>query len=117
MWSTGAHVSEVLALTPASFIDDGYDVGVIFRTLKSNSGRDANMPPRKIPKRFVPIADPLLKERIANYLWAGRFKRAEPIFPIVRQTVTRHIHKLVERAGGAPFNITAHTRGIRSRSI
>src|SRR5690606_9660319 len=29
MWTTGARVSEVLALTPASFIDDSYDFGVV----------------------------------------------------------------------------------------
>ena len=34
MWTTGARVSEVLALTPASFLDDGYDFGVILKTLK-----------------------------------------------------------------------------------
>lgn len=44
-----------------------------------------------------------------SYLWAGQFKKDEKLFPYVRQTVTRRIHKLVERAGGAPFNITAHT--------
>ncbi len=109
MWSTGARVSEVLALTPGSFIDNGYDVGVLFKTLKSNSGRDAALPPRKIPNRFVPIVDDLLKERISNYLWAGRFTKSEKLFAFARQTITRRIHHAVERAGGAPFNITSHT--------
>ncbi len=34
MWTTGARISEVLALTPSSFVDDGYDFGVILKTLK-----------------------------------------------------------------------------------
>ncbi|WP_428239606.1 hypothetical protein [Gynuella sp.] len=29
MWTTGARISEVLALSPSSFVDDGYDFGVI----------------------------------------------------------------------------------------
>jgi len=109
MWTTGARVSEALALTPSSFIDDGYDFGVVLKTLKQNSGSASKRSLEKIPKRFVPIADPLLKDRVQSFLWAGRFKNAERIFPIVRQTVTRRVHKLVERVGGAPFNITAHT--------
>ena len=28
---------------------------------------------------------------------------------MVRQTVNRHIHALVERVGGAPFSISCHT--------
>jgi integrase len=28
MWPTGARVSEILAITPASFVDDGHDFGV-----------------------------------------------------------------------------------------
>jgi len=34
MWCTGARVSEVLAITPTSFHDDGYDFGVILKTLR-----------------------------------------------------------------------------------
>lgn len=109
MWTTGARVSEVLALTPASFIDDGYDFGVVLKTLKQRPGRPTKAALLRSPKRYVPIADPLVKDRIQSYLWAGRFKQSEKIFPIVRQTVNRHIHALVERVGGAPFKITAHT--------
>lgn len=39
MWCTGARVSEVLAITPASFHDDGYDFGVALKTLVSNSAK------------------------------------------------------------------------------
>ncbi|MEJ2406331.1 MAG: hypothetical protein P8171_18945 [Candidatus Thiodiazotropha sp.] len=34
IWTTGARISEVLALTPASFIEDGYGYWVILTTLK-----------------------------------------------------------------------------------
>jgi site-specific recombinase XerD len=109
MWSTGARVSEVLALTPASFIDDGYDYGVVLKTLNQGAGRPSTAALQRSPKRYVPIADSLLKDRVQSYLWAGRFRPGERIFPMVRQTVNRHIHALVERAGGAPFRISAHT--------
>lgn len=109
MWTTGGRVSEVLALTPSAFIDDGYDFGVLFKSLKQTPNRRSKKALEKLPKRFVPIADQRLKERVQSYLWAGQFKRDEKLFPYVRQTVTRRIHKLVARAGGAPFNITAHT--------
>jgi site-specific recombinase XerD len=109
MWTSGGRVSEVLALTPSSFIDDGYDFGVLFKSLKQPPKRASKNALEKFPKRFVPIADQRLKERVQSYLWAGQFKKDEKLFPYVRQTVTRRIHKLVERAGGAPFNITAHT--------
>jgi site-specific recombinase XerD len=39
MWCTGARVSEVLAITPASFMDDGYYFGVVLKTLKQGAGR------------------------------------------------------------------------------
>lgn len=39
MWCTGARVSEVVAVTTASFVDDGYDFGVWLKTLKQGAGR------------------------------------------------------------------------------
>lgn len=109
MWTTGGRVSEVLALTPQDFFDDGYDFGVFFKSLKQTLSRHSKSAPSHPKKRFVPIADERLKERVQSYLWAGQFQKDEKLFPYVRQTVTRRIHKLVERAGGAPFNTTAHT--------
>lgn len=109
MWTTGARVSEVLALTPASFVDDGYDFGVVLKTLKQRPGRPSKAALLRSPKRYVPIADPLLKDRVQSYLWAGRFRAGERIFLMVRQTMNRHIHALVARVGGAPFRISAHT--------
>lgn len=109
MWTTGARISEVLALTPGSFIEDGYDFGVILKTLKQRPGRPSKASLQRSPKRYVPIVDLLLQDRIQSYLYAGHFKKNERIFPMARQTVNRHITALVERVGGAPFSVSAHT--------
>jgi len=109
MWTTGARISEVLALTPASFIDDGYDFGVILKTLKQGPGRPTKKSLQRSPKRYVPISDHLLEDRIRSYLHTGHFKKTQRLFPMVRQTVNRRIHALVEQVGGAPFSISCHT--------
>lgn len=109
MWSTGARVSELLALTPTSFVDDGYDYGVVLKTLKQGPGRPSKRSLQRSPKRYVPILDSILQDRVQSYLYAGHFRKDERLFPMARQTVNRHIHALVERAGGAPFRISAHT--------
>ncbi|NOZ10573.1 MAG: hypothetical protein GXP09_06010 [Gammaproteobacteria bacterium] len=72
MWTTGARISEVLALNPASFIDDGYDFGVILKTLKRRAGRPRKAALQRSPKRYVPINDHLLQDRIQSFLYAGR---------------------------------------------
>ncbi|WP_028877566.1 tyrosine-type recombinase/integrase [Teredinibacter turnerae] len=109
MWTTGARVSEVLALSPNSFIDDGYDFGVILKTLKQRPGRPSKASLSRSPKRYVPIADHPLQDRIQSYLYAHKSQKNERIFPMARQTVNRHIYALVERVGGSPFAISAHT--------
>lgn len=109
MWTTGARISEVLALTPSHFLDGGYDFMVVLRTLKQHPGSPTKTQLARSPKRAVPIVDPLLQDRIQSYLYAGHFRKDERIFPMARQTVNRHIHGLVERVGGAPINITCHT--------
>jgi len=108
MWGTGARISEVLALTPASFIHDGYDFQVILSTLK-RPGRPKKKALVRSPKRYIPIWDPVLQRRIREYLFARKLKKTERLFPICRQTVNRHIKKLVEQGGGAPFRISSHT--------
>lgn len=109
MWTTGARVSEVLALTPGSFVDDGYDFGVVLKTLKQRPGRPSKAALQRSAKRYVPIVDHLLQDRVQSYLYAGKFGKGARIFPMARQTVNRHIDALVERVGGAPFSISAHT--------
>ncbi|WP_228264130.1 hypothetical protein [Marinobacter alexandrii] len=53
MWCTGARVSEVLAITPAGFHDDGYDFGVLLKTLKQGVGRPSKRSLQRSPKRFI----------------------------------------------------------------
>lgn len=109
MWTTGARISEVLALTRASFIDDGYDFGLILKTLKQHSGRPSKASLKRSSKRYVPINDRVLEDRIRSYLHTGHFKKTQRLFSMVRQTVNRHIKQLVERVGGAPFSISCKT--------
>ena len=104
MWTTGARISEVLALTSSHFINDGYDFMVVLRTLKQRPGRPTNVQLARRPKRAIPIVDSMLIDRIQSYLYAGHFRKDERIF-----TVNRHIHGLVKRVGRAPINITCHT--------
>ncbi|MCG7866459.1 MAG: hypothetical protein JAY74_08815 [Candidatus Thiodiazotropha taylori] len=58
-------------------------------------------------KRYVPIADLLLQDRIQSYLDEGKFRKGERIFSMARQTVNRHINDLVDRVGGRIFWSTA----------
>lgn len=111
MWTTGARISEVLALTPASFIDDGYDFNVALKTLKQRPGRPTKTSLQRSPIRYIPIKDYELQDRLQSYLTAGHFKKTQRLFPMARQTVNRHIHALVERVreGRAPFSISCHT--------
>lgn len=109
MWTTGARISEVLALTPASFVDDGYDFGVILKTLKQRPGRPSKRALQRSPKRYVPILDSQLQDRIQSYLYVGKFRNNERIFQMTRQTVNNHIYALVDKVGGAPFRISSHT--------
>ena len=109
MWTTGARISEVLALTPTSFNNDAYDFGVILKTLKHGSGRPTKASLQRSSKRYVPINDRVLQDRILSYIYAGNFIKTQRIFPMVRQTVNRHIKTLVERVGDAPFSISSHT--------
>lgn len=109
MWSTGARVSEVLALRPTSFISDRHGDGVYLQTLKQGAGRPTKRSLRRSPRRFIPIADPSLGDRIGSYLYAGRFRQDQRIFPMTRQTVNRHIHALVRSVSPRPVPISAHT--------
>ena len=80
MWTTGARVSEVLALKPTPFVDDGYDFGVILKTLKQRPGRPTQKALQRSPKRYIPITDHALEDRIQSYLYAGHFKKRRESF-------------------------------------
>ena len=109
MWSTGANVSEALALTPASFSADDFNIGVTLETPKQGPGRPSKKALQRSSKRYIPIKDPHLQQRINAHLWMGKFHKDQRIFPMCRQTVHRRIQKLVERVGGAPFRISCKT--------
>jgi integrase len=100
MWTTGARISEVLAPTPASFIEDGYGYGVVLTTLKQRPGRPKKRALARSVKRYVPIVDRQLQDRIQSYLYAGKCRKGERIFPMARQMVNRYIQALVEWVGG-----------------
>jgi len=109
IWSTGALVSEVLALTPMSFIEENNRFEVTLKTLNQRPGRPSKASLNRISKRKVPIHDSILQDRILSYLEAGHFKKKQHIFPMARQTINRHIKSLVEKVGGAPFSISSYT--------
>lgn len=109
MWMTGARISEILGLTRDSLVDDGYDVSLRLKTLKGRPGRPSKKALARSPVRYVSLHEAATLERLQGYLYRGRFKAGERIFPMSRQHVNRRIHQAVERVGGAPFNITAHT--------
>jgi site-specific recombinase XerD len=109
MWTTGARISEVLALRPTSFMDDGYDFGVILKTLKQGPGRPSNAAVQRSPRRYIPILDAALEDRIQSFLYTAHLRQTDRMFPMCRQTVNRHIKKLIERVGGAPFTVSSHT--------
>jgi len=108
MWTTRARVSEVLALKPTSF-KDKYDFGVILDTLKQRPGRPTKKALQRSAKRYIPIVEYALQDRIQSFLYAHHFKQNERLFPMCRQTVNRHITKLVERVEGAPLKVSSHT--------
>jgi hypothetical protein len=54
MWTTGARIPEVLALTPSHLIDDGYNFMVVLRALKQRSVRPTNVQRAGSAKRAEP---------------------------------------------------------------
>lgn len=109
MWSTGARVSEVLALTPASFQHDGYNFGVVLKTLKQGPGRPSKRSLQRSPKRYVPILDRDLENRVQSYLYMGKFRKDARIFPITRQAVSANLDRLLNHVHNPPFKISCHT--------
>lgn len=109
LWTTGARVSELLALKPSSFVDDDYGFGVVLRTLKQGPGRPSKASLQRSPRRYVPIVDPVTVDRVQSFLAAARLRRDQRLFPVARQTVNRHIQAVVAKAGGAEIPVSAHT--------
>ncbi|MCY4356420.1 MAG: site-specific integrase [Gammaproteobacteria bacterium] len=108
MWTIGARISQVLALNPTAFIDDGYDFGVILITLKQRPGRSTKKALQRSPKRYTSITDHDLEDRIQSYLHAEHFKKTERIFSVCRDGEPAYSY-LSEQCRGAPFAISAYT--------
>lgn len=100
MWTNGAPISEIFALTPASFVDDGYDLVVILKTLKQHPRLRSKATPQRSFELYVPNPGYPLRDRVQCFLYAEQYRKSHRIFPIPRQTVNRHIKRLVERVGG-----------------
>ncbi len=65
-----------------------------------------------MPKRFIPILDRDFQTRIQSYLWMGKVRKDEQIFPITRQAVSANVDRLIDQVGGEPpFKIGCHTFG------
>jgi site-specific recombinase XerD len=54
MWTTGARIPEVLALTSSHLIDDGYNFMVVLRALKQRSVRPTHVQRAGSAKRAEP---------------------------------------------------------------
>lgn len=112
LWHTGARVSEVLALTPKSFVLDGSDSYVSLRTLKQR-GRPRGGIVAPVA-RMVPIRDEAYIQEIARYLATHGPKPGERLFPITRQAVDHRIRaaaSFFNNDGGAKLSVpvSAHT--------
>lgn len=109
MWCTGARVSELLELRAEDFLYDGYNYQVILQPRKRRPGRPRKAVQAKQARRVIPLCDPVLIDHLQTYLVDHQLGPKDRLFPTCRQTVNRHVHALVDRLGGAPFSIHAHT--------
>jgi hypothetical protein len=73
---------------------------VVLKTLKQGAGRPSKLSLQRSPKRFIPILDRDFQTRIQSYLWMGKFRKDERIFPITRQAVSANIDRLIKQVGG-----------------
>ncbi|NVJ65918.1 MAG: tyrosine-type recombinase/integrase [Gammaproteobacteria bacterium] len=108
LWATGARVSELLALTPERYYFNGYRQFIVLDTLKRR-GRPKKKAIQRSPKRYIPICDEVLSQKIRSFLAINKFRKGERIFKVQRQTVNRWIKACAEKGGGAPFSISSHT--------
>lgn len=80
MWTTGARISEVLAINPASFQDDGYEFGVILKTLKQGPGRPSKRSLQRSPKRTSQFLNEIFKNGFTAIFTWGSFERTRGFF-------------------------------------
>jgi integrase len=113
LWHTGARVSELTALTPASFDLDPRGSFVSVSSLKQR-GRPKRGALSKRPARLVPITDPSYVRELESYFATHGLKREERIFPITRHAVAKRLQvaaQALKDAGGPDLvgAISPHT--------
>lgn len=109
MWSTGARISEVLALTRASFVHVTGQSGVWLQTLRSGPGRPSKASLARSPRRFVPIHERFLLKQIHDWGWFRKCGMHDRLFPLSRQAVSARLSERVWRQGGPSIPITCST--------
>ena len=103
LWRTGARVSELLALTEASFVAAGDVTWAALTTLKRR-GRPRKG--RRDRDRLVPLAEAAFLERLQGYLVTHRPRGR--LFGFTRQTVRNRLRRVAERSK-PPFRPSPHT--------
>lgn len=109
MWTTGARISEILNLRPNSFVCEAGEYGVVFLPPRAGSGRPTAKSLLSASRRYVPITDPITRDRVQTYVCGSSIKQNEKLFCVARQTVNRHISTLVAGVGSAPFKVSCKT--------
>ncbi len=113
LWHTGGRVSEVLALTPASFELDPRGSYVSMTTLKQR-GRPKRGAVASRPARMIPVTDAVYLRELMSYFATHGTKRHERIFPITRHAAGKRLQvaaALLRDAGGPDYvgMISPHT--------
>jgi len=94
LWHTGARISEVLALTPASFHLDPRGAHVSLNTLKKRGRPKATL--SRVPARMVPLHDPGYLNLLRTYLASHSLRPQQRLFPITRQAADARLRVIVE---------------------
>ena len=109
MWSTGARVSEVLALTPERILGGNDRFDVLLKAKRTGAGRPGKLTALRSRQRCVPLIDEWTQDRLQTYLCGGHFRATQRLFAIAPQTLNRHIHRLADAIDFPAHWITATT--------
>lgn len=113
LWHTGARVSELLALTPASFtLGDGpNECYVLLESLKKRTrGRPRKgSRPNAGARREVPLTDTAYVHSLRRYFATFPMPKEARIFDFTRQTANNRIKRVAETVERLPFIPSAHT--------
>jgi site-specific recombinase XerD len=111
LWHTGARISEVLALTAASFNLAGPDnADVILTTLKQRGRGRPRKGVQAPTKRLVPLADPLYLDTVERYLATHKPKPGERIFPFTDRYYRKLLSQVIDTLPEPlPIPVSPHT--------